>query len=194
MQLRIPSDKEYKALVSVTGGDNSKMHWDKILSMLEDTENEYDIPTGYEGGRGFSTDLSWFYHFKTDRNATSGFRPAVEVIPSSIPSDIIEGMSCVIGTLYMAGQPVKVPQIPTWDGDIQNYVPCAKLEMRESLEDPTFQVIGIYLGNGVFVADRVMLHHISHLDVHSGILPETHDLKTTEILRIITVPDQSLGN
>lgn len=163
MKMRTPTNKEYDKLVALTDGANEKMHWERMYSWVNDTEDEFELPEGGRAVRGYPSARDWGGNNASYRDVFVGFRPAIEALPTdALPS---EGEPCVIGTLYMDGEPVKVPQNPTWDGDIADYVPGTKLEMRASLDDPDYQVKGFHLGNGVFVADRVLLKYISYLDI-----------------------------
>ena len=95
-----------------------------------------------------------------------GFRPAFEVLhPDPLTPD---GTIITVGPLYMDGKPVKVPQNPTQNGDVSDYIPGAKLEMREALDDPSYQVKAIKVGD-VLVADRVLLKNLSWDDLMSSI-------------------------
>lgn len=163
MEMRIPTDKEYDKLVELTDGDNEKMHWEEMCSWVNDTENKPKLPKWARAVRGYYSARTWFSFNATGRHVHVGFRPAIEVLPTdTLPS---EGELCVIGTLYMDEKPVKVPQNPTDEGDIVDYIPGAKLEMREPLSNPDYQVTGFYLGDGVFIADRVLLKKISCKDI-----------------------------
>ena len=53
----------------------------------------------------------------------------------------------------MGDKPVKVPQNPVYNGDIADYIPGAKLELRETLGDSAYQVTAIKVGK-VLIADR----------------------------------------
>lgn len=158
MKMRIPTNQEYDKLVALTDGANEKMHWERIFSWVNDTENEFRLVSPNRAVRGYPSARYWIDSRAEDRDMSIGFRPAVEGLTS-------EGELCVIGTLYMDEKPVKVPQNPTNVGDIVDYIPGAKLEIREPLDDPDYQVTGFHLGNGVFVADRVLLKNISYADI-----------------------------
>ena len=158
MKMRIPTNQEYDKLVALTDGANEKMHWERIFSWVNDTENEFRLVSPNRAVRGYPSARYWIDSRAEDRDMSIGFRPAVEGLTS-------EGELCVIGTLYMDEKPVKVPQNPTNVGDIVDYIPGAKLEIREPLDDPDYQVKGFHLGNGVFIADRVLLKNISYEDI-----------------------------
>lgn len=53
-------------------------------------------------------------------------------------------------------------RLPT---DILNYIPGTNLEMREALNDPAYQVVGIRVGNAL-IADRCLLKMISCDDIN----------------------------
>ena len=64
----------------------------------------------------------------------------------------------------MDGKPVKVPQNPTRNGDVLDYIPGAKLEFRKAMNDAAYQVRAIKVGD-VLIADRVLLRSISWVDL-----------------------------
>ncbi len=82
----------------------------------------------------------------------------------------------------MDSKPVKVPQSPTRNGDIPDYIPGAKLEMREALDDPSYQVQAIKAGD-VLIADRVLLKNISWDDIAETI--ETAEPITTRVSSVL---------
>lgn len=174
-KIRILNDTEWDRLVELTGGDNEKMHWKGIFSHVDDTENKYSMPAVSRAHRGCGSARCWYDGSASYRNVTLGFRPAIDLDTGALPSDIEEGNAVIIGTLYMNGSPVHVPQNPTWDGDIEDYIPGAKLEMREPLDDPAYQVTGILDGDKVYV-DRNLLKNISYEDVEQAVIPEDEAL------------------
>lgn len=168
MKIRIPTDTEYDKLVNLTGGDDKKMHWDHMASWINDAEGTYNLPWLYRAQRGYGYSHRCHPISATGRYLGSGFRPAIDLNAATLPSDIKEGDKIVVGTLYMDDKPVRVPQFPEFDGDIEIYSLGAKLEMRDALDDTAYQVTGIYTGNGVAVADRVLLVKISYLDIEEA--------------------------
>ena len=160
--MRIPTDQEWNLLMDVTHEDDALSHWKKMYSWVNDKENKYDLPASRRAVRGYYSARYWYINRATNQYVSVGFRPAVDLEPGVLSSDIRDGESAVIGTLYMDGKPVRVPQNPTWDGDIAAYVPGAKLEMRPALENPAYQVKAIKVADDVFVADRNLLKHISY--------------------------------
>ena len=163
MKMRIPTNQEYDKLIDLTNGAAEKMHWWEMYSWVDDTEDELGLPEWARVVRGYHSARHWNNSTATSRHVGVGFRPVIEPMPTdTLPS---EGELCVIGTLYMDGKPVKVPKNPVQNGDIVNYIPGTKLEMRKPLDAPDYQVTGFHLGNGVFVADRVLLRYISYADI-----------------------------
>lgn len=53
--MRIPTNKEYDKLVKLTGGDNAKMHWDRMFSYVDDTDDQYRLPAAYRAYRGYDS-------------------------------------------------------------------------------------------------------------------------------------------
>lgn len=170
-KIRIMSDTEWNRLVELTGGDDEKMHWKGIFSHVDDTENKYSLPAVSRASRGCNSARGWNLYSASFRDVYLGFRPAIDLDTGALPSDIKEGNAVIIGTLYMNGSPVHVPQNPTWDGDIEDYIPGAKLEMRETLDDPAYQVTGIMDGDKVYV-DRNLLKNISYEDAEQAVIPK----------------------
>lgn len=170
MKMRIPANTEYDKLVDVADGNDAKMHFAGMYSWVDDKGDEYQKPMLARAVRGYRSARLWGDYPATFRVVNVGFRPAFDNLsPDTLLSDSKSGDVVIIGTLYMDGKPVRVPQNPTWDGDITNYIPGAKLEIRETFGDPAYQVSGIYIGNGVVVADRVLLKKVSYDDVRKNI-------------------------
>ena len=165
ISMRIPTDQEWDLLMDVTHEDDVLSHWKKIYSWVNDKENKYDLPASPRAVRGYYSARGWLSYSAANQLVGVGFRPAVDLEPGALSSDIRDGESVVIGTLYMDGKPVRVPQRPTWDGDIAAYVPGAKLEMRSALDDPLYQVKAFNIGGNILVADRNLLKRISYADL-----------------------------
>ena len=161
--MRLPTCEEYDLLVTAVKEDNSIMHWEKISSWCQDVDQDR---ASYRAIRGYHSARVWDNYYATNRSAVAGFRPVIEILnPKPLVPD---GVIITVGTLYMDGKPVKVPQNPTQDGDIPNYIHGAKLEMREALDDPSYQVQAIKIGN-VLIADRVLLKKISWDDTQNAL-------------------------
>jgi len=96
-----------------------------------------------------------------------GFRPAFELLSSDIVG--ADETTVVVGTLYMNRQPVRIPKNPVWNGDILDYIPGSKLQLREALDDPAYQIQAIKAGN-VLIADRVLLKRISSYDIQGALV------------------------
>lgn len=169
IQMTMMTDEEWLRMVKLTRGSNARMHWQDMGSWVNDTERRY---VGYHTDptdriqRGWAGPRKWLSARPTDRSSTNGFRPTCNLAGIDIlKPGAKDGSTVVIGTLYMNGVPVKVPQNPVFfKGDIQRYARCAKLEMREPLEDPAYQVTGILDGKKAYV-DRNLLSHIAYTEI-----------------------------
>lgn len=169
MKMRIVLDSEWDKLVDLTGGDNAKIHWERMASWVSDPENESMSSRTVRATRGYYLARDRHYNSASYVCALIGFRPAVDgLITDTVLSEIKEGGSAIIGTLYMHDKPVRVPQKPTWNGDVEDYIHGAKLEMREALPDLAYQVTGIRVGDA-FVADRCLLKYISYKEIEAAL-------------------------
>ena len=157
LNMRLPTCREYDALVDATGGSNSIMHWEKMFSWCKNGDPGDSSP---RAARGYSSALNWFIFDAMYRYVDVGFRPAFDK-PNS---DVSDGTLTTVGTLYMDGKPVKVPQNPTRNGDVLDYIPGAKLEFRKAMNAAAYQVRAIKVGD-VLIADRVLLRSISWVDL-----------------------------
>lgn len=181
MQIRIPTNQEYDRLVEITDGDNAKMNWRDTFSWVNDEDGKYQLMASDSVLRGCYSDRYWIDYPGSYRREFVGFRPAADVLSiGSMDSDPEEGATIVMGTLYMDGRPIRVSETPVQIGDICQYKPGTSLEMREALDEPAYQVIGICVGNAV-VADRVLVNHISYKDIELAIKPKL------EISKILTL-------
>ena len=160
--IRIPTNQEYDILVDITCGDNAKMHWHDMFSWTNDEKGKYDLPSSRRVVRGYYSARGWNGYYATSQGMYVGFRPAVDILGTdALASDLKEGATTVMGTLYMNGEPVRVPQDPVCSGDVTKYKPGALLEMRKALDNPTYQVTGICVGNAI-ISDRVLVNMISY--------------------------------
>ena len=107
--------------------------------------------------RGYSSARSRDFFTATNSGSIVGFRPAF--VPLT-PDDTGNGQVVPVATLYMDGKPVLVPRYPAWSGDVQKYRKGAKLEFREPLDDPRYQIQAIKV-DGIYIADRNLLCMIS---------------------------------
>lgn len=169
MKMRIMTNKEWDHMVAFTDGDNAQMHWEDMFSWVNDTENEFGLKASNRAVRGYHSAHRWISSAATYRSISVGFRPAVDILPTdTMFSEVKEGQSVIMGTLYMDGKPVLVPEKPTYDGDIADYVPGATLEMGAPIPDSAYQVVGIRVGDAL-IADRNMLKIISYEDIEDVI-------------------------
>ena len=157
-KMRLPTCEEYDLLATTTKEDNDTMHWSHMYSWCQD---EYPGSMSPRAVRGYYSARRWHY-YAAFRGVFVGFRPTFEVLhPDPLTPD---GTIITVGTLYMDGKPVRVPKNPTWDGDIPDYAPGTKLELRETLDDHAYQVQAIRVGD-VLIADRILLKNISWEDL-----------------------------
>lgn len=180
ISMRIPTDQEYNLLMDVTHEDNALSHWKRMCSWVNDTDNKYNLPAAYRASRGYYSARSWNYFSASFRSVSLGFRPAFVLNTDTLDSEPKPGEMVVIGTLYMGGEPIRVPENPTWDGDIADYIPGAKLEMRPALDDPAYQVTAIKVADGVLVANRNLLKCISYEDLENQ-PPDLSDIEAVFI-------------
>ena len=167
MKMRIPTTEEWDKFMDVVCEDNSRSHWENILSWVNDSDFEKKY-LSYRAFRGCPSARHWLWDTASRRCEYVGFRPAFDILETdTLVSGLRDGDIVTIGTLYMRGKPVKVPQAPTYDGDISNYILGAKLEMREALTDPAYQVTAIRVGN-VLIADRCLVRNISYNDIQAA--------------------------
>ena len=162
-KMRLPTCEEYDLLATTAKEDNDTMHWSYMLSWCQDVDPG---STSHRAVRGWVSARYWNNDNATYRYVDVGFRPVVEILNPDILGP--DGATIMIGTLYMDDKPVKVPQNPVFNGDIPDYIPGAKLELREALDDPSYQVKAIKVGD-VLVADRVLLKNLSWDDLMSSI-------------------------
>lgn len=159
-KMRMPTCAEYSLLADVVKENNDIMHWEDIFSWCQDVDKNYP---SHRAIQGYHSAHFWYNNPVSYRLVNVGFRPAMDILTADTLGN--DGTIVTAGTLYMRGQPVKVPQNPVWDGDIPDYAPHAKLELREALDDPAYQMKVIRVGN-VLIADRVLLKNISWNDLH----------------------------
>ena len=149
--MRLPTSPEWDLLVM----SSRDIHWIGMYSWCTDVTIRH-VPG--HAARGCLSPRHWQL-ITTMRDESVGFRPAV-----ADKSDIPDGTTITTGTLYMDGEPIKVPVHPTWGGDVPDYIPRAALELREPLADPAYQVKAIKVGN-ILIADRVLIKRISYGDL-----------------------------
>lgn len=155
-KMRLPICGEMSQLAAITKKYHDiSMHWKGMCSwcLNKCPDNEHFCAAcGYFSGRF----VIWAN--STYRFSAVGIRPVFEPAdPDSLRPD---GSVVTVGTLFMDGQPVKIPQKPTEKGDIPDYVPGSILELRASMDDPDYQVRAITVGD-VLIADRVLVKNVS---------------------------------
>lgn len=180
MKMRILTTEEWDKLMDTVQEDNDRAHWKKMFSLVHDTNFEETSPS-YRVARGYYSTRHFTWYSSGGRHSRLGFRPAFDILETNaLASGLQNGDSMVIGTLYMGNEPVKVPQNPVYDGDITNYIPSTKLEMREALTDPAYQVTAIKVGN-ILIADRCLVQNISYDDIQAACIDGyNHELTNIE--------------
>lgn len=170
-KMRFPTCAEYDSLADTAKEANGIMHWKGIYSWCQDVRPGWPSSRVVRGSRLARYRSSCI---AANRYVDVGFRPAFDTPGADALGP--DGTIVTVGTLYMDGQPVKVPQNPVWNGDILDYIPGARLEMREALADPAYQVKAILVG-GVLIADRVLLKNISWNDIQGALATPARRVK-----------------
>lgn len=166
LKMRMPTRKEFLDLAGVTEGNDAKMHWKHIYTVLDDDDTCFPDDIGWIGGFGGPVLLT--SGTKSEPLEVVGFRPVFDIAPGSpLHGRMVTGQSCVIGTLYMGNKPVKLGKNPVNSfrkGDIPEYIPGASLEIREAIDDPDYQV-RVYCIGDVLIADRCLLEKVCKNDL-----------------------------
>lgn len=161
LSARIPTCKEWDALMDTVDNSNALTHWQSMASWCLD---EQPNRPGGRMVRGGDSARYMNFSFSGGPVGYIGFRPVFETTASA--ASIPDGTLVTAGTLYMDGEPVRVPQNPGYNGDIIDYVPGAKLEFRPASTVAAYQVQAIKVGN-ILIADRVLLKNISWDDLET---------------------------
>lgn len=162
--MRIPTNEEYDRMVKTTGGEDVKIHWANNYSWVN-SAIEHCFHSLHRAVRGYYSASNWV-NITTSQYANVGFRPAFGTM--EVDTLAPEGHLSIIGTLFMDGQPVEIPQKPNCVGGIAKYIPGARLEIRPPLGDPAYIITGYRVDNAV-VADRVLLCKISYEDIEKAL-------------------------
>lgn len=164
--IRLPTCQEWDDFMGIEAVSerNEVAHWKGLYSWCHD---EYPRHTLNRAVRGWVTARNWNYHSSSFRFSFTAFRPAFEFEDANATGE--DGALFTVGTLYMDGQPVKVPQSPICGpyGDVSDYALGTKLEIRKALSDPVYQVQAIKSGS-ILMTDRNLLKTISWDDVQSA--------------------------
>ncbi len=145
--------------MDIVSESNKLAHWKDMYFWCQDESTVWALNRAV---RGYRSARCWGEHTATNRNVYVGFRPAFDVLTTD--HLVSDGTLITAGTLYMGGQPVRVPQNPICNGDIADYIPGTKLEFRAALEDPAYQIQAIKVG-GILIADSCLLRNISWEDI-----------------------------
>lgn len=168
--MKMCSLNEFVALCDATNEENSLMYWKDMGTMV----SHPDYPEPGDGSFHYHTHMAYSKTYLRQAELLPNCGPSSEFglrpsFTSSDPSAMDElysvGDYVTMGTLYMGNTPVKVPQNPVDGGDITEYIDGTTITLREALDDEDYQLKAFYVGDGVFVADRVMLIQISYIDI-----------------------------
>lgn len=163
-KMRLPTNDEWDRLIDIVDEDDDIAHWKNILFWCQDADP--DCPSD-RAVRGCYAARYCLGVNDACQDADVGFRPSFE---ASGIEYLCDGATVTVGTLFMNGQPVKVPENPTIDGDIVKYLPGTRLEFRDAIDDPAYQVQAIKVGN-ILIADRVLMTQISWKDITQNTAP-----------------------
>lgn len=164
----ITSD-EYGLLCTATDEDDSIMHWSTIGSITDTAATTYRVIRG-NGSASKTAQL-----LPTNRYEHAGLRPAFEALtPDTDCAGLSVGSVVMIGTLYVGSDPVQVPTNPVKGGDITNYDKdgsgvTSKITLSTALEDTAYHMKAVYVGDGLFVCDRVMLNYINWNQINAAL-------------------------
>lgn len=152
LRMRFPTEAEYNKLIDIAAHDlgHRKM---------------YSWVTGDKTG-------DYFAQRRDKCKVTfcglhTGFRPAFEIPDGADMPTLKIGESVVIGTLYLGNIPVAVPaeNTITMPYEIRN----SRLTLRAALDNSACQMRAIYIGEGVFICDRVMLADVPYHDIERAL-------------------------
>ena len=185
--VRLPTCQEWDDFMNMkaVSGCNEVTHWESMYSWCQDVDQHW---ASCRAVRGFSSAHDRNIRNVTTRDENIGFRPVFEILDTdALPSDEV----MAIGTLYMDGEPVRVPQVPVWNGDIPDYIPGVRLEIREALDNPAYQVQAIKVDN-ILIADRNLLKCISWSDAQTArVCQPGQDICTWNVPAVIPIMVQA---
>lgn len=173
VKLRNMTSEDYDLLCDATNEDDSLMHWKNMYTITDTIYNKKvssRVLRGYVSARNSDFITVSYY------SLISGWRATFESMnPSTDCADLSVGDVVVMGTLYVGGEPLKVPTNPVQNSDGGNITAydkngfgiTSKITLETALEDATYQVKAVYVGNGVFVCDRCALNCISWEQIHA---------------------------
>lgn len=175
----VPS--EWDSILDKVGESNEVLHWFYIWSWCQEPiygntfiENATRNirPATHRVLRGCGSARSMIVSTNTGRGAYMGYRPILEPMdPATMEPDINtwadhpDGSVIRLGSLYMDGVPLSIPQAPTDLGDIPDYIPGTSLRIGETDADPNKQLRLIKSGH-LFIADRNLLKKVSWEDLN----------------------------
>lgn len=174
VKLRNITSEEYNLLCDATNEDNGLMHWSNMYSI---TDTIYNENASLRVVRGCDSARVFYYYSVSGYGylGYGGFRPAFKALaPDTDCADLSVGDVVVMGTLYVGGEALKVPTNPRNSGDVTAYDKdysgiVSQITLGETLEDTAYQVKAVYVGDGLFVCDRVMLNYISWNQINAAL-------------------------
>ena len=162
-KLRLPTSEEWDRLVSVTNGDDDKMHWKSNRSFCQDQDKEYSfmrVTRGNESALGHSR-----VHM-SDSAYYIGFRPVLEPSDPTVLHPMRDGTVLKFGALVVNGDPIKVPQDPSSLQDTVRFNTLIKwkkpdvISVRDHGVKPAHEIQWIKAGD-LLIADRNLLCDIT---------------------------------
>lgn len=196
VRMRNIASNEYNKLCDVTDEDNDIMHWGIIYSITDTVQDE-----AYHKASGYCSAKDTKEIFEVSYSENYGFRPAFEASHLNDCAGLKAGSVVVMGTLYVGNDPIKVPTIPVWKGNITDYTKnylqhdSPAFILRTALNDPDYQMRAVYVGNGLFICDRCMLSNISWYQINKSLYrpkASAKDWSTLVKLRNITSEEYDL--
>lgn len=154
LRMRFPTEAEYNKLVEAAKGVHSLGH-KKMYSWVIDEK-----PGAFFARRGDRNKVTFLYPHV-------GFRPAFEIPKGADIPALNIGEAVVVGTLYLGDEPIAVPAANAVTPEYT--LRGQSLTLRAAPDDPKYHMRAVYIGEGVFVCDRVMLANVSHPDVERAI-------------------------
>ena len=164
-KLRLPFGREWDRLGAAVHWDDGVMHWKGVWTLCQDKTPLFPSCRQMRGAAARRAESACGADHRAD---DIGFRPVF-----AAKTDLPDGAIVTVGTLYLDGEPMRVPANPVWNGDIPSYpvqhsnnpYRPANLEFKEALGDPAYQVQAIKVDD-ILIADRVLIRGISFDDLH----------------------------
>lgn len=164
----VPS--EWDASVGSLGKKTDLLHWKGLFSWCQ---RHSGGQRSYRTIRGHISALTESYAHAWMSSPMYGFRPTMTPLdPDTLRPDTSllakykDGDLISLGTLFMGGEPMENPLIPTLEGDIPDYVDGSSLTIGDTTVDPSKTIQWVKVGQ-LLIADRNLLKRISWNDLHA---------------------------